>query len=139
MGAKRFRVGALGALGLAAVTAAVSFSAARELTPAEVQGVQQGTACGKPGSAPCPLQAFMRARVAAPLSSSDLATLAAGLDRAAKLTPDPSWASWSSFARDGAAAARKGDTVAARASCKGCHDAWRDPYRSKYRTQPLPQ
>jgi hypothetical protein len=139
LGAKRFKVGALAALTLAAVTAAGSGSAALERSQAEENRVEQKSACGTPGLAPCPLQAFMRTRVAAQLSSSNLAALAGGLDRAAKLVPDPSWASWSAFARDGAAAARRGDVASARASCKECHDAWRDAYRARYRARPLPQ
>jgi hypothetical protein len=95
--------------------------------------------CGEPGMAPCPLQRWMRSAIATPLASNDAATLAAGLDRTARLSPDPSWASWASFASEGAAAARRGDITAARASCKGCHDAWREKYRAAYRARPLPR
>ena len=94
--------------------------------------------CGGPGQAPCPLQAFMRARVAAPLASNEREALAAALTRAGRYAPDPSWSSWSSFATEGAAAARAGDIVKARAACKGCHDAWRANYRMSHRARPLP-
>ena len=96
-------------------------------------------ACGGPGLPPCPLQAWMRANVAAPLAANNSAALAAGLERAAGLSPDPSFSSWSSIASQGAAAAKKGDIAGARASCKACHDAWREQYKKKYRTRPIPR
>jgi hypothetical protein len=135
----RFLGSALIALGL--VTAASSWNAEAAIgrAPAGAQNVQQATTCGKPGTAPCPLQAFMRTRVATPLTSSDAAALTAGLERAAALAPDPSWNAWGTFARAGAEAARKGDTASVRAACKGCHDAFRETYRAKYRTRPIPQ
>jgi hypothetical protein len=95
--------------------------------------------CGKPGAPPCPLQKWMRANVAGPLSANDLATLAAGLEKTAKLAPDPAWSSWATLATSGAAAAKRGDIAGARASCKGCHDAWRDAYRERYRLRPVPR
>lgn len=97
------------------------------------------TECGGPGAAPCPFQAFMRASVAAPLAKDDTDALAAGLEKASKLSPDPTWKSWEKFALDGAAAAKKGDLTNARAACKGCHDAWREPYRAKFRSRLIPR
>jgi hypothetical protein len=85
------------------------------------------------------MQAWMRASVATPLASNNAAALAAALDRTARLAPDASWTSWSTFAANGAAAARRGDIPTTRASCKGCHDAWREKYRAGYRARPLPR
>jgi hypothetical protein len=96
-------------------------------------------ACGTPGAMPCPLQAWMRANVASPLASNKMSSLADGLDRAARLSPDAGWGSWSTFATQGAEAARRGDVAGARASCKGCHDAWRDAYKAKHRNRPVPR
>lgn len=93
--------------------------------------------CGSPGMPACPLQAWMRANVAAPLAMNDLPALANGLERAAKLVPDATWSSWTETARAGAAAARKGDVAATRASCRACHGAWREAYRAKYRLRPI--
>jgi hypothetical protein len=99
----------------------------------------QGAACGGPGLPPCPLQGWMRANIAAPLAANNSAALAVGLERAAGLNPDASWSSWSAIAMQGAAAAKKGDIAGARAACKGCHDAWREAYRKKYRSRPIPR
>jgi hypothetical protein len=95
--------------------------------------------CGKPGQPACPLQAWMRTNVATPLASNDMAALARGLEKAASLSPDPGWAAWPTLANQGAEAAKKGDLAGARAACKGCHDAFREAYRAKYRTRPIPR
>jgi hypothetical protein len=97
----------------------------------------QGT-CGAPGLPPCPLQGWMRSNVASQLAANNMSALATGLERAARLAPDPAWTSWAAFASQGAAAARKGDVAGARASCKGCHDAWREAYKAKHRMKPVP-
>ncbi len=95
--------------------------------------------CGKPGQPACPLQAWMRSSVATPLASNDTAALAKGLEKAALLSPDASWAAWSTLASAGAEAARKGDLAGARNACKGCHDGFREAYRAKYRNKPIPR
>ena len=99
----------------------------------------QGGECGKPGQPPCPLQDWMRKNVAASLASNDAASLSIALERAAKLTPDPAWATWVSAASSGAEAAKKGDIAGARAACKTCHDAWRTTYREQFRMRPVPR
>ena len=95
--------------------------------------------CGGPGLPPCPLQAWMRATIAAPLAGNNMGALAVGLERAAALQPDPGWGSWRTIALQGAAAAKKGDVAGARAACKGCHDAWREAYKRQYRGRIVPR
>lgn len=130
---------------VAAAALGLGGGAAAAAPPAQIEGratatVAEGTAtCGKPGAPPCPLQKWMRANVAGPLSENDTAALSAGLEKTATLVPDPAWSSWGTLARSGAAAAKRGDIAGARASCKGCHDAWREKYRTKYRLRPLPR
>lgn len=108
--------------------------APREIDPAQ----QQQMECGRPGMPACPLQAWMRLNLGAPLASDDMKALARSLDRAAKLAPDPTWRTWATFAREGAAAARDGDVRKAREACKGCHGAWREAYRARHRGRPIP-
>jgi cytochrome c553 len=81
----------------------------------------------------------MRGNIAQPLAANKLSDLADGLERTARLSPDMAWTSWRTFAEQGAAAARKGDIAGARASCKGCHRAWREAYKEKFRTRPIPR
>lgn len=99
----------------------------------------QGGECGKPGQPPCPLQDWMRKNVASALASNDAAALSVALEKAAKLSPDPTWATWVTAASSGAAAAKKGDVAGARAACKSCHDAWRTTYREQFRMRPIPR
>ena len=99
----------------------------------------QSGECGKPGQPPCPLQDWMRKNVATSLAANDSAALSVALEKAAKLSPDPAWASWVSAASSGAAAAKKGDVAGARAACKTCHDAWRTTYRDQFRMRPIPR
>ena len=115
------------------VRSAASGGEGSEVAPA------QGASCGGPGLPACPLQAWMRANIAAPLAANNSAALAVALEKTAKLSPDASWGSWSTIAAAGAAAAKKGDIAGARASCKACHGAWREKYKQQYRLRPVPR
>lgn len=113
-----------------------------QTTPAQTAPAQTApaqTPCGDPGAPPCPFQLWMRGNVALPLATNNLNDLADGLERTARLSPDSTWTSWRTIATQGAAAARKGDIAGARASCKGCHDAWREAYKAKHRNRPIPR
>jgi len=138
-GSRRGSGGAWMALGVVAAGSALLIASPASGEDVAPDNAVAQAACGGPGQAPCPLQAYMRASVASPLASNDVETLAAGLERARRFVPDPSWGSWASFAAEGAAAARARDVTRARASCKGCHDAWREKYRAAYRARPLPR
>jgi hypothetical protein len=94
------------------------------------------TTCGQPGLSPCPLQRFMRERVAVPLARGDGASLARALRKVASIAPDE-FAMWATIANQGASAAEQNDTLALRASCNSCHQAYRAEYRAKYRARPI--
>ena len=136
----------LGAAGALAMGIWLSGSAAQATTSrgdrsgeAGKVGPAQSGECGKPGQPPCPLQDWMRKNVAAALAANDAEALSSALEKAAKLAPDPAWASWGTAASSGAAAAKNGDIAGARAACKTCHDAWRTTYREQFRTRPIPR
>lgn len=95
-------------------------------------------ACGSKEN-PCPLQKWMRQNMAPALAAGDNAGLAAALDKVAKISPDASWSTWSTLSKQGSDAAKKGDLAGAKASCKGCHDAYKDKYKAQHRTQAAPQ
>lgn len=95
-----------------------------------------GPECGSKEN-PCPLQKWMRANLGTPLAGGDTAALAAGLNKVAAASPDASW-NWSKIANDGAAAAAAGDVPGAKAACKSCHDAYKGPYKERFRTRPAP-
>ncbi len=139
------------ALAMSAVVDAPAGAAARPSAPTgpEVQASspQQGSpqqgardlaSCGRPGQPLCPMQAWMKSEVGAPLGEGKLAPVASALHRLASEPPDPAWALWRSSASDGAAAAAKNDMAAVRQSCRTCHDAYRTEYRKRFRTRPPP-
>jgi hypothetical protein len=80
----------------------------------------------------------MRTYVGTPMQSKDLASVAAGLDKAADLVKDPGFPEWAALSKAGAEAARKGDVAATKASCKDCHDKYKDAYKAKLRTKAVP-
>ncbi|MFO0677320.1 MAG: hypothetical protein U0169_12365 [Polyangiaceae bacterium] len=85
---------------------------------------------------PCPLQKWMRANIAPALAGKNANALAVALEKSAAFSPDPSW-TWAAIANKAAAAARNGDIAAARTSCTGCHAAYKQPYKDKFRTRPV--
>lgn len=94
-------------------------------------------ACGSKEN-PCPLQKWMQANVGSKMADGNMKAVADGLDKAAALSPDPSWTEWATMSKAGADAARKGDTAGVKASCKNCHDKYKQQYKDKYRMKPVP-
>ncbi|HVH46881.1 MAG TPA: hypothetical protein VM925_31275 [Labilithrix sp.] len=56
----------------------------------------------------------------------------AGLFEATKGKGKPEFATWAGLSEKGKAAAEKGDLAGAKATCKECHDAYRNDYKTKY-------
>lgn len=99
-------------------------------------GQAEGGACGRPGKPPCPLQRWMRVRVAAPMARGEHQQLARSLERLVQMNPEPDkWQNWNRFAREGAARARDGRDV--ESSCTRCHRVYRAKYNDKYRERPV--
>jgi hypothetical protein len=108
--------------------------------PASVQAA--GGACGEKGQPSCPLQGWMEKNMDPASEKGDTKALAVAFEKAAGFAPDPKWndgdMGWSKIAKDGAAAASKGDLAGAKKECKACHKAWRDKYKQTFRTKPVP-
>ena len=95
--------------------------------------------CGAPGKPACPLQHWMRQRVAVPYAKADLEQLALALDELVELNPKPKgWTNWKKFCGDGAAAARAGKRASAAQACSRCHRVYRRTYNFTHRERPLP-
>jgi cytochrome c553 len=78
----------------------------------------------------------MKANANPPLMQNDLFALATALDKIVDLAP-PGYTNWASIAKDGAAAARSGDLAAAKASCRSCHDQYKQKYKTEMRARKL--
>jgi hypothetical protein len=66
-------------------------------------------------------------------ASDDAKGLGPMMAQAKTMKPaDPAFAGWDGIADAGKAAADKGDLAAAKATCKDCHNKFRDSYKSKY-------
>ncbi len=63
------------------------------------------------------------------VSAGDLPGLATALTQISKMGP-PGYPNWSKIASDGAAAAQSGDLAGAKASCRTCHDQYKDKFKA---------
>jgi hypothetical protein len=118
---------ASGGAAVKAASAAVSASAGTGAGPAE---------CGTKPLPDCPLQAWMKANTNPAIAANDLPALAIALDKTAGFAP-AGYTNWASIAKDGAKAARAGDMTAAKASCRTCHDQYKDKYKKEMRARKI--
>jgi hypothetical protein len=66
------------------------------------------------------------------VTTGNLPGLATALEKIVTLAP-PGYPNWASIAKDGAAAATSGDLTAAKASCRTCHDQYKQKYKTEIR------
>lgn len=81
----------------------------------------------------CPLQKMMRGEMT---GASSGPAMAAAFAHAANLSPNGGW-QWRAISQKGAELAKAGDTAAAKAQCKACHDAYKEPYKASFRARPI--
>jgi hypothetical protein len=120
----------------AAASAPAAHSTAGGATPAASASAAAAPECGKKPLPDCPLQGWMKKNMNPPMAAQDLPALAAALEQAAKLGP-PGYGNWASLANDGAKAAKAGDLAAAKASCRTCHDQYKQKYKDQHRTRKI--
>jgi len=48
------------------------------------------------------------------------------------MSPNGGW-TWAAISKKGAELAKGGDVAGAKAQCKACHDAYKEPYKQQYR------
>jgi hypothetical protein len=92
--------------------------------------------CGAKGQKPCPMQGWMKSVMASASSSGDGEKLASALSFAGA-RPPPGFGNWTSIASAGAAKAKAGDIDGAKASCKQCHDTYKEKYKTTMRDRPF--
>ncbi|KYG04284.1 hypothetical protein BE18_32775, partial [Sorangium cellulosum] len=91
--------------------------------------------CGSKGQKLCPMQAWMKSTMASATSSGDGEKIAAALQYVAG-KPPPGMGSWGAISKAGAAKAKAGDIDGAKASCKQCHDLYKEQYKKTMRDRP---
>jgi hypothetical protein len=101
-----------------------------------VVGLSAGVAAA--GEAKTPLGKWMKPNVGAALAGQDFATLQKSLDLVASKSPGPSYPKWASIAQAGSAAAAKQDVAAIKASCKQCHEMYKEQYIKDFPTRAFP-
>jgi hypothetical protein len=92
--------------------------------------------CGKKPLPDCPLQKWMKENMKPAYDQKDLPRLATALDQVAAHEPS-GFAGWSTTAKRGADAARKGDFAEVKGACKSCHDDLRSRFKKELRDKPL--
>jgi hypothetical protein len=78
----------------------------------------------------------MKANTSPAMSAQDFDGIATALDKVVKFAP-PSYPNWPSIAHDGAAAARAQNLDAVKASCRSCHNQYKDKYKKEMRDRPI--
>lgn len=91
--------------------------------------------CGAKGQKPCPMQGWMKSVMASATSSGDATKIANALSYVAG-KPPPGMGSWVSISNEGVAKAKAGDIDGAKASCKKCHDLYKEKYKTTMRDRP---
>ena len=81
------------------------------------------------------MQGWMKSVMGPATSSGNLEKIAKGLDYIAA-KPVPGMGQWVALSKDGVAKAKAGDIDGAKASCKKCHDLYKDKYKTTMRDRP---
>jgi hypothetical protein len=84
------------------------------------------------------MEAWMETELSGPLQTKDWEHLGRSLRALAADAPQrfPRWTEW---ANKGSAAARTKDGDAVRATCKACHNAYREEFRNRLPGRPAPR
>ena len=131
---------ALAPASASAAVAAATASSTPSATPAASGSAAAGAKtydCGAKGQKPCPMQGWMKSVMGGASSSGDGEKLASALSTVAS-HPPPGFGGWSAIATGGATKAKAGDIDGAKATCKQCHDQYKEKYKSSMRDRPWP-
>jgi len=85
-------------------------------------------ACGTKPLPDCPTQGWMKANMNPSVAASDFPALATALDKVVTMAP-AGYPNWASIAKDGAKAARAQDMTATKASCRTCHEQYKEKFK----------
>jgi hypothetical protein len=104
--------------------------------PSTSSSAKGAPTCGDKPLPPCPLQGWMKANTSPAMTAQDFGALATALDKIVTFAP-AGYTNWISISRDGADAARAQTLDGVKASCRGCHNQYKDRYRKEMRDRPI--
>ena len=129
---------------MAATADAAPMASATAATSATAQPATSGSAaadaapaCGTKPLPDCPLQAWMKANTNRAIAAGRISRRSPPRSTRPSTFAPPGYTNWASIAKDGAKAARAGDLTAAKASCRTCHDQYKDKYKTEMRTRKI--
>jgi len=82
----------------------------------------------------------MKSNTSPAMTAQDFGALATALEKIVTFAPTgstPPYTNWVSISRDGADAARAQTLDGVKASCRGCHNQYKDRYRKEMRDRPI--
>jgi hypothetical protein len=109
----------------------------RHLAAGSTERDQHGAGCGVENGPDCPLQRWMDEEINNSFTTRNARQLATAFRFLAKIAP-PAYPDWAAWAEGGVAAATKGDFALAKRACAGCHNDYRERYRTEMRSRALP-
>jgi len=124
----------------ATASAAPSVSASATPTPSTSSSARPAATCGDKPLPACPLAAWMKGNTSPAMTAQDFGALATALEKIVTFAPAgvaPPYTNWVSISRDGADAARAQSLDGVKASCRGCHNQYKDRYRKEMRDRPI--
>lgn len=90
------------------------------------------------GEPATPLGKWMKPNIGTPLAGQDFPTLQKNLEFVATKTPSADYPKWAEYSKAGAAAAAKQDVKAIKATCKQCHDEYKEKYKKEFADKAFP-
>jgi hypothetical protein len=90
------------------------------------------------GEPATPLGKWMKPNIGTPLAGQDFATLQKNLEFVSTKVPSAAYDKWAEISKAGAAAAAKQDLKGVKASCKTCHDSYKEKYKTEFATKAFP-
>lgn len=136
MGSESASAASAAALASAPAPALASAPASASAKAAGSAGAKGAPTCGDKPLPPCPLYAWMKANTSAAMSAQDFDALAVALDKVVRFAP-AGYGNWASISKDGANAARAQSLDGVKASCRGCHNQYKDKYKKEMRDRPI--
>jgi len=107
---------------------ALPLSLALALTAGAALAGEPATALGK----------WMKPNIGIPLAGQDFPTLQKSLEFIATKAPSNDYVQWIDISKAGAAAAAKQDIKGVKASCKNCHESYKERYKKEFVAKPFP-